>query len=169
MKLNILKARSDGREHGFAFAFQPDESYFVGRHFAPGEVTGTVRLEGDDVLLAYELRCEMSGPCDNCASPASWRGEIRGEEVVRKQSGTAAEDGGYTYEGDEVDLGRILNEAVYWNAPAKLLCRPDCRGLCPQCGKNRNEGDCGCAQELADSPFAKLLELKNQSKTDGGK
>ena len=44
--------------------------------------------------------------------------------------------------------------------PVKPLCRPDCRGLCPECGKNLNEGACGCSRDSGDPRLAALRQLK---------
>ncbi len=43
-----------------------------------------------------------------------------------------------------IDLGPLVRDAVVLELPMAPLCRDDCAGLCPQCGANRNEGDCGC-------------------------
>jgi uncharacterized protein len=62
------------------------------------------------------------------------------------------------YEAGRIDLGEALREQLFLALPMKRLCRPDCRGLCPVCGANRNSTDCGCS--LPDdhvSPFAKLF------------
>ena len=48
------------------------------------------------------------------------------------------------YEGDRLDLGEVVREQLFLSLPLKRLCREDCRGLCPTCGKNLNAGDCGC-------------------------
>jgi uncharacterized protein len=62
------------------------------------------------------------------------------------------------YSAGRIDLGEALREQLFLALPMKRLCRDDCRGLCPTCGANRNQKDCGCA--LPDehvTPFAKLL------------
>jgi len=50
--------------------------------------------------------------------------------------------------------------------PLQVLCRPACRGLCPHCGQNLNEKDCGCPQGDADPRFAVLRQLKFDEVTD---
>jgi uncharacterized protein len=65
------------------------------------------------------------------------------------------------YRGDRLDLGEVVREQVLLSVPMKHLCQPDCRGLCPSCGANRNRTTCGCVDEAADSrlaPLKKLLE-----------
>lgn len=64
------------------------------------------------------------------------------------------------YHNEEIDLENILAEEILLALPMRFLCREDCRGLCARCGKNLNEGACGCP-ELPDlSPFAVLKEIK---------
>lgn len=49
-----------------------------------------------------------------------------------------------SYRGNELDLTEPAVEAIWLAVPLRMLCRPDCRGLCMQCGKNLNEGSCAC-------------------------
>jgi uncharacterized protein len=50
----------------------------------------------------------------------------------------------YYYAGDEIDITPLVRDTILLAVPIKPLCKPDCRGLCPHCGKNLNEGDCEC-------------------------
>ncbi|MFO1518423.1 MAG: DUF177 domain-containing protein [bacterium] len=61
------------------------------------------------------------------------------------------------FEGDEIDVGDILAEHVVLEQPMIYLCQPECKGLCPQCGANRNEKECACSQkDIRESPFSAL-------------
>jgi uncharacterized protein len=64
------------------------------------------------------------------------------------------------YDGEEVDLTPLIREQMLLALPTRPLCREDCRGLCPQCGANLNERDCGCTSESADSRLAILRTIK---------
>jgi uncharacterized protein len=69
------------------------------------------------------------------------------------------------YDGERLDLGDALREQLYLTLPLKRLCREDCRGLCPTCGKNLNAGACGCPppEESEDprlSPLRGLIDKK---------
>ncbi|MFH0799071.1 MAG: DUF177 domain-containing protein [Pseudomonadota bacterium] len=64
------------------------------------------------------------------------------------------------YEGDRFDLDDIVREQMLLSKPMKHLCKKDCRGLCQQCGKNLNEGPCGCPEKKADPRWAKLKDIK---------
>jgi len=71
------------------------------------------------------------------------------------------------YDGDHLDLGEVIREHVLLGLPLKPLCREDCLGLCPRCGKNRNAGPCGCTpeEEAGDprlEPLRKLFDKKLQ-------
>jgi uncharacterized protein len=66
------------------------------------------------------------------------------------------------YEGETIDLGEMLREQFYLSLPMKPLCRPDCRGLCPVCGANRNAASCGCEPTWDDPRLAPLKGLLGQ-------
>ena len=51
----------------------------------------------------------------------------------------------YPFEGNQVELGKMLREQVILTSPIQPLCRPDCLGLCQICGRNLNQGSCRCA------------------------
>lgn len=63
------------------------------------------------------------------------------------------------YEGDRIDLGDVIRENVLLDAPMQHICREDCAGLCPRCGRNLNEGACGCAAEEHKGSFEALKAI----------
>ena len=65
------------------------------------------------------------------------------------------------YEGGGVELNDVLREFVLLSLPMQRLCRAECRGMCPVCGKNRNLSDCGCQPEPADDRWAALKSIRN--------
>lgn len=62
----------------------------------------------------------------------------------------------YPFSGERVELAPMLREQVILAIPMQPLCHPECRGLCPVCGQNRNERRCVCPDEPQQSPFAAL-------------
>jgi uncharacterized protein len=102
---------------------------------------------------------------------APWRGICRRCSVVVADELTVAvserfvahpppgDEEAYPYEGDVVDLLPMVHDAVLLELPLAPLCRPDCRGLCPTCGIDRNEGTCDCRPE-ADARWATLDALR---------
>lgn len=63
------------------------------------------------------------------------------------------------YTGEDINLTELVREQVLLLLPVKALCKTDCAGLCPSCGKDLNEGPCSCAQEPVDHRFAMLKNL----------
>ena len=62
----------------------------------------------------------------------------------------------YLYAGDQLDLATMLREHVILSTPMQPLCDEACQGLCPVCGKDRNEGPCSCSEERRSTPFTIL-------------
>jgi uncharacterized protein len=60
------------------------------------------------------------------------------------------------YRDDQIDLNELLREQFYLALPMKPLCSEECKGLCPQCGINRNTATCACATEWEDPRLAAL-------------
>jgi len=60
---------------------------------------------------------------------------------------------------NSVDLSEPLREIILLSLPMHAVCRPDCRGLCPQCGQNLNFGQCDCQKEEIDPRLAILKQL----------
>lgn len=65
----------------------------------------------------------------------------------------------------EVDISDQVWESLILSLPEKVLCSPDCRGICPVCGVDRNKGDCGCSGESVDPRF-EILAGQESSKSD---
>lgn len=64
------------------------------------------------------------------------------------------------YDEDTIDLEPMILEQIILQIPIRVLCREDCRGLCPRCGANLNQEPCRCQSEVIDERFALLKNLK---------
>ncbi len=126
---------------------------------------------GDGILVTGMVRAHATGECDRCVEPASFdvAGEIEEYYLFEEPEDEEAYEDGFELVGEDrqVDLSGAINDAVVMDTPFVVLCRPDCLGICPTCGANLNEGDCGCVdkaeQDWVDSdenPFAALKNLK---------
>jgi uncharacterized protein len=73
--------------------------------------------------------------------------------------------------GDDIhiDLAPLVRENMLLSKPMRILCRPDCKGLCPNCGQNWNEGPCSCHEENDDPRWAALAKLKQESSAKADK
>lgn len=109
--------------------------------------------------IAAHVEADLAGrlACDRCLTPFAWPVHLAYDEEYRTRE-EAAGDGGdedgevrrVTYEGNTIDLAEGLAQNVILAMPMKQTCREDCRGFCPRCGKNLNEGDCDCREERVD-------------------
>ncbi|MES2201429.1 MAG: DUF177 domain-containing protein [candidate division FCPU426 bacterium] len=76
----------------------------------------------------------------------------------------APELGVVFFEGDHLPLGEEIRQEMELQVPLAPVCKNECKGLCPVCGCNRNETDCGCAALEKDSPFSGLKTLFKKAK-----
>ncbi len=66
------------------------------------------------------------------------------------------------YEGEGIELEDVLKEQILLAVPVKVVCREECKGLCPRCGKNLNVESCNCAQEAPDVRWSALKDLRDK-------
>ena len=64
------------------------------------------------------------------------------------------------FDGEGIELDDLVREELLLSVPVNVLCREDCRGLCPACGIDRNLSECQCQTDEVDSRWAKLKELQ---------
>ncbi len=112
---------------------------------------------------AFRLRfpVRIEGPCMRCLDPAAVETEVDAREV--DQSDTEDEELRSPYVvDDQLDLGRWAHDAAVLAIPARILCRPDCAGLCPVCGESLNDADLNDHRHDTggDPRWAKLRELE---------
>ena len=125
-------------------------------------VKAEVQLKGfaDSVLLDAHLDYSTVMPCDRCgeSTQKDWGKDF--SHVLVRELREEQDDDTYVVVADErLDLEELLREDILLDLPSKYLCSPDCKGLCPKCGKNLNEGSCGCQAEEIDPRLEILKSL----------
>lgn len=131
---------------------------------SPLDVDLTARQVGDGVFVRGRLRTTVRQACRRCLSTV----DQPVDDVVDMLFDTLGEDEeeaeGEVYplpaRGDQLDLRDAVREQLLLRAPEFVLCREECRGLCPQCGTDLNQGECDCAPEKAESPWDALKNVK---------
>lgn len=116
-----------------------------------GRVTTTLGLECGRCLEPYALPVE--GVFDLQYVPLADAGEFAEREIGDDDMSVAF------YEEETIDLRQLVDEQCYLALPMKPLCRPDCQGLCPDCGTNLNQGVCGCTRVWVDPRLDVLKTL----------
>lgn len=125
----------------------------------------TARISVSRTTSGYAMRLEaeatIAGPCARCLEAARPELQIDAREVEQEGDEDSELSSPYVAEG-VLDAGAWLHDAITLALPEKVLCRPDCAGLCPQCGINLNDpAAAGHKHETPPDPrFAKLRELQ---------
>lgn len=126
----------------------------------PVTAKGIVRNTAGVLLLEAELETVLHGSCDRCAAEyvrhISY--PVRAVLTTELENEDEADEWTFLLEDDTADLDEILTTAFVLNMDSKLLCKPDCKGLCCRCGKNLNDGPCSCRPET-DPRLAVLGQL----------
>ena len=166
--LELRKARFDE-------TFEPGKIDFSDaglRQVAPLHAKGVAELlphTGGEVRVSGEYDVTLEAECDRCLGLARFPLETRFDLFYRPMSDIAVEeevaiDEGEAelgfYEGAGMQLEDILREQVLLGLPMQRVCDEACKGICPVCGKNRNEVSCDCHVEAADDRWAALRNLK---------
>ena len=155
-----------------------DEEFSI---VGPVRFRGTLTRAGDRFHLRGRIGATLQLACGRCLTPFT-KAVDTGVDLTyvpdRAPAGTAAKDKGHApdaevelqdedlstayYHDHVLDLGEMLREQFYLALPMQPLCRPDCQGLCPKCGVDRNVERCQCQTEWVDPRLSALKALVNR-------
>ena len=109
------------------------------------EVQVELRLQSfsGGVEARGRIEAPWHGVCRRCSIPVDGRSSVALHERFVDRRGPG-DDEAYLIENDFADLAPLVHDAIFLDLPLAPLCREDCRGLCPQCGIDRNESSCAC-------------------------
>ena len=126
----------------------------------PVLASGTVRNTAGVLVMTGAVTTTIHGVCDRCAEDFDQDLKIPIDVVLvtELENEENEDEGVFPLEGDSADLDDIVRTVFVLNMESKLLCKPECKGICFRCGKNLNEGPCQCKKEI-DPRFAALTQL----------
>lgn len=137
------------------------------RQSGPLTVNGVAELAGKEIRIRGHISTRLEAACDRCLDNVQIPLELDFdlpyrpmEEIAREEEVEVGEDElqvGF-FVGEGVNLADVVREQVILSFPMKVVCRPNCLGLCPVCGVNRNAEHCNCSSQHEDSPFAFLKQ-----------
>jgi uncharacterized protein len=144
---------------------------------SPVRMSGTVTAVDEDYFLEGELTFSGELACARCLVPYAFSEALPLHLRLRKRTAPARPEKGRAEEGEELEMdaaeldvvafdepilpfSEIAREQVLMAIPMKPLCREECRGLCPECGKDRNAADCGCDARRVDPRLEVLKSFK---------
>lgn len=132
-----------------------------------GDVSWQAQLvrKGDVYRLTGRWQVDIERQCSRCNAPFAWHHEGETERdfrLVHHRVGEEEETGSCEYleAPGMIDLIDVLREDIWLEWKSDVVCREDCKGLCPQCGRDLNRGACGCGRDESDHPFAVLRQMK---------
>lgn len=120
---------------------------------APIEVDTRLEWVTDGILATGTVTAPWRGECRRCLGPAEGTLDVAFQELFEAKP---TEGESYPLKHDFVDLEPLVREAILLDLPLAPLCRPDCRGLCPTCGADLNDGPCECRVVERDPRWAAL-------------
>jgi len=129
----------------------------------PVTINGAVSNSASLVRLEAKISYNFVAPCDRC-----------GHETARTHTVTVSKSLAASIEAEESDtilivpdmqlnLDELIYTEVITSLPMKHLCKENCKGICMKCGKNLNEGECGCNTKEIDPRLAALAELLKEN------
>ena len=121
---------------------------------------GSVRNTAGVLVMTGQITTTIHGICDRCAQEYEEDISFPLDVVLVTELANEENEDEWVFplEGDSADLEDIVRTVFVLNLDSKLLCKPDCKGICGGCGRNLNHEDCSCQKEL-DPRFAALRQL----------
>jgi uncharacterized protein len=122
--------------------YEYDPNFFP--FFNPIRVKGSVFNHVGVVKLSANIEFSFQTQCDRCASDITEGYSIPINTIFVKQLNNENNDDFIIIQDDKFNLDEQVKDFILLNLPTKHLCKTDCKGLCPKCGKNLNEDECTC-------------------------
>ena len=159
-------------EYELSLDIDPEDtsSFLYGVSFpSPMKVAGDITNTAGYMRMSLRTSVDYSAVCARCLASVSGEFSFDLEKTVapRNLLENLDEDKLDDYaiiEDGFLDMDEQLRAQLEMEFPARFLCREDCRGLCQRCGKNLNEGECGCTDKEIDPRLAPLQKLLEQMK-----
>lgn len=121
-------------------------------------VTAEVVSSVDGLAVHGEVRVPWADECRRCLTPVGGEAVAAIDELF--VAAEAVRDDELPLDGDQIDLAPLVREYALLELPDGPLCRPDCAGICPVCGLDRNAGRCECDTSVRDLRWSALDDLR---------
>ncbi len=135
------------------------------------KVRGVAELVGEEIRFRGHLETQVEATCDRCLGPVRFPVQSNFDLTYRPMETIAREEVievpadelevGF-FSGAGIDVADVVTEQVNLFMPMQMICSPECQGLCPTCGANRNLEACDCGEAAHNSPFAALADKQGE-------
>lgn len=165
--LGVRAARFDVGERPGEIEFFDPKLRQAGPLKAAGKVELVTGALGE-IRVKGHIAVPMEAECDRCLEPAQYPIDADFELYYRPVAegygeraalGESEAEMGF-YEGDGIELNDVLREYVLLALPMQRVCSETCKGICPACGQDRNQKECGCLAETTEHRWAALKNLQ---------
>ena len=136
----------------------------------PVRVTGRLQATGEGRYFWHgDVRTVVASRCRRCLVPVTVPLEADVGALFSRDADALEDPDAYALapEARAIDLRPAIREELLLAAPRYVVCRDDCRGLCPRCGQDLNAGPCGCAPE-PDPRWSALASLRDKLRDERG-
>lgn len=173
--MRIELANLEGAKGEFTHAYSPGELFLEEgrlRLLEPPTVSGQIRTEGRRAHVRGRVAARVQVECDRCLKPVEFPVDstfkleyVSVEDYQAQQAIELTEDDLdlSVFDGEIIDIDELVTEELLLAVPDHVLCQDDCKGLCPNCGADRNQAECGCKTAEVDPRWAGLKELVNRN------
>lgn len=161
MLLNVQRIiNAPGERMDFQFELDLSDVDFGGLYPAqdPVVVTGDVRNTAGMLLLSFTAGTVLKSVCDRCLKRFDNPKSVHCDYALAEEVENEENDDIIVLEDGCVDVGDLARTAFILEMDAKTLCSEDCKGICPGCGVDLNQGSCTC-QKQVDPRLAVLAQL----------
>ncbi len=134
---------------------------FQGSHplATPVHVKGEIVVRAGMLWMTAVASYVFEAACDRCLAPVRREMTTDIEHILVSSLNGEETEELVLVENEELELEPLVETDIYLSLPQKTLCQSDCRGLCQHCGKNLNDGLCGCHEKKVDPRMAVLASL----------
>lgn len=149
------------RKKDITYKVEAEPFYFEGDYIKPlseVDVKGEVTSDNNIITIKAHVKVDLELKCSRCLDTFIYPIDIDIEERFTNDI-DLQQDGTMFVEGDSLDITEIIENCIISTLPIKRLCKEDCKGLCPECGVNKNVENCNCIDYDVDIRLAKLREL----------
>ena len=168
MLLNLSDVfKEQGKTEQFQVPVEMEAAKIAGMKYSIVEKEDAIwtltNIEPGRAKIEGRVKLVFDAPCDRCLSNMKVELELAPERYAVPPEALNPEDEEVDdlsfMEGYNLNTETLLYNEIMENWPAKILCREDCKGLCLVCGRNLNEGECGCDRFVPDPRLAGIQDL----------
>ncbi|KRQ86947.1 hypothetical protein ABG79_01137 [Caloramator mitchellensis] len=133
--------------------FQRDDMMVVFR--TPIHFKGIAHYDGQIIIVRAKVETMIETICSRCLKPVDYPLEFDFEETFSKQQGEDI----YPIIEDRIELDDAIFDNLILSLPLRVLCNENCKGLCPICGQDLNQGQCDCHSDSIDPRLETLKQF----------